>query len=233
MSRTSRLDELTERARRTLARSAPHETPRPVSPVAPVEGMPPLPPLPSMPVAPPIPVERVPGGGAGQIVLGIDPGTATMGYGVVAVASGAGEGLGAYAPVAYGVLTTHPSETMERRLLKLHEGLVDLIRTHRPHHVAVEQLFFGRNVTTAVTVGQARGVALLAAAEFGLAISEYKPAEIKYTVAGFGKADKAQMQRMVQSLLSLESIPKPDDAADALAIAICHLRHARVRALGL
>ena len=234
MAKTSRLDELTERARRTLARSvAPAAPPvRPVAPVQPVEGMPPLPPVPRLPAAPAPPIDHRAGGGT-QIVLGIDPGTATMGYGLVAATAGGTDGLGAFVSIDYGVLTTPAGEAMERRLLTLHEGLVGLIRTHRPHHVAVEQLFFGRNVTTAVTVGQARGVALLAAAEFGLGISEYKPAEVKHTVAGFGRADKAQMQRMVQSLLGLETIPRPDDAADALAIALCHLRHARVRALGL
>ena len=174
-----------------------------------------------------------------------------MGYGLVRAGRGGGEqpstreaaaqgvrggsgggALGDFELVAYGTLTTPAGEPMERRLLTLYSGLRDLLRTYRPSHAAVEQLFFGRNVTTAVTVGQARGVALLAAAEFGLAVSEYKPAEIKFTVAGFGKADKPQMQRMVQALLGLDRIPKPDDAADALAVALCHLRHAHVRSLG-
>jgi crossover junction endodeoxyribonuclease RuvC len=222
----SRLEELTERARRTLAQSRP----APVEPVETVPGLPALPPVPSLPQPP---RRAVPTGPAGEVVIGIDPGTATMGYGLVRASPGSGDALGDFQLVAYGTLTTPAGEPMERRLLTLYTGLRDLLRTYHPARAAVEQLFFGRNVTTAVTVGQARGVALLAAAEFGLSISEYKPAEIKFTVAGFGKADKAQMQRMVQTLLNLDAIPKPDDAADALAVALCHLRHARVRALGL
>ena len=224
----SRLDELTERARRTLERSG--AAPAPVEPVGTVPGLPGLPPVPSLPQPPGPPTLLR--GGTGDVVIGIDPGTATMGYGLVRARQDGGDTVGAYELVAYGTLTTPPGGPMERRLLTLYHGLRDLLRTHRPAHAAVEQLFFGKNVTTAVTVGQARGVALLAAAEFGLAVSEYKPAEIKFTVAGFGKADKPQMQRMVQTLLGLDSIPKPDDAADALAIALCHLRHARIRALG-
>jgi crossover junction endodeoxyribonuclease RuvC len=168
-------------------------------------------------------------------VLGIDPGTATTGYGIVTAAGGySGEGgLAAFHAVDYGIIATDPRQPMEQRLLHLHRELSALMRRHRPTHAAIEQLFFGRNVTTAVTVGQARGVALLAVAEAGLPISEYKPAEVKLTVAGFGKADKAQMQRMVQLLLSLDSPPHPDDAADALAIALCHLRYAQTRAAGL
>jgi crossover junction endodeoxyribonuclease RuvC len=225
----SRLDELTERARRTLAQSG--AAPSPVAPVGTVPGLPALPPVPSLPRAPGRP--PLAAHGRSEVVIGIDPGTATMGYGLVRSLPDQGAALGAFEVVDYGVLTTPPGEPMERRLLRLYDGLRELLRTHRPTHAAVEQLFFGKNVTTAVTVGQARGVALLAAAEFGLSISEYKPAEVKFTVAGFGKADKPQMQRMVQTLLGLAAIPKPDDAADALAIALCHLRHARVRALGL
>jgi len=190
--------------------------------------------MPSMPEVPHSPGRAAaPRGSSGDTILGIDPGTATMGFGVVRERGGfAHDGPSTYEPIAYGVLTTLAGEPMEQRLLKLYEGLREVVRTHKPGHVAIEQLFFGKNVTTAVTVGQARGVALLAAAEFGLSVSEYKPAEIKHTVAGFGKAGKPQMQRMVQTLLGLSSPPKPDDAADALAIALCHLRHARIRALG-
>jgi len=228
----SRLDELTEKARRTLARSQPS---RPAQ-IGPENTMPALPtstPLPTSPLPPGR--ARAPAGtsGSGEIILGIDPGTATMGYGLVRVRLGArGDSPGGYELVAYGTLTTPAGVPTERRLLTLYTGLRELMRTHRPSHAAVEQLFFGKNVTTAVTVGQARGVALLAAAEFGLSISEYKPAEIKFTVAGFGRAGKPQIQRMVQTLLNLDAIPRPDDAADALAVALCHLRHARVRALG-
>ena len=223
----SRLDELTEKARRTLAQTRPPAV-KPVEPVETVPGQVGLPPVPALPRP-----RNSSGRGTSDIVLGIDPGTATMGFGLVRTRLGGGQGLAEYELVHYGVLTTPAGEPMEHRLLTLYTGIRDLMRKYRPSHAAVEQLFFGRNVTTAVTVGQARGIALLAAAEFGLGISEYKPAEIKFTVAGFGKADKPQIQRMVQSLLGLESVPKPDDAADALAIALCHLRHARAHTLGL
>lgn len=245
---SSRLDELTERARRTLARSAAATTPGPsrparlassvvaVAPVPTVDGMPPLPSVPAMPVAPDVPgVRKNRAGHVPQVVLGIDPGSATTGYGIVAPATDLSDegGLHAFHALAYGVLTTQRHEPAEQRLLSLYHQVRDLIREYRPSHVAIEQLFFGRNVSTAVTVGQARGVLLLAVAEAGLSLSEYKPAEIKFTVAGFGKADKVQMQRMVRLLLGLDTVPRPDDAADALAIALCHLRHAQTRAVGL
>ena len=224
----SRLDELTERARRTLARTDPQQR------VQTVPGLPPLPPMPAMPDAPG-PPRREASRASDPVVLGVDPGIGTTGYAVVRGLPGhSGEsGLDAYEAIDYGVVTTPIGELPERRLLALHFRLRELLRIHRPNQVAIEQLFFGKNVTTAVTVGQARGVILLAVAEAGLPISEYKPAEIKQTVAGFGRADKAQLQRMVQRVLSLDHLPRPDDAADALAIAICHLRHASARALGL
>ncbi len=152
------------------------------------------------------------------IVLGVDPGTAILGYGVVATE---GEALEA---VEFGVLTTQASLPLTSRLLVLFEGLTEIIERVSPTEVAVEQLFFSRNVQSAFAVGQARGVALLAAGRRGIPVSEYTPQQVKQAVAGYGKATKAQVQSMVQLMLSLKEIPQPDDAADALAIAICHAR---------
>jgi len=160
------------------------------------------------------------------IVLGFDPGTATTGYGFVAE-----DDAGAARLIRCGVITTEPRVPMPERLLAIHGELTELIRVHLPDAVAVESLFFGRNVTTALTVGQARGVALLAAAQAGLPIYEYKPAEVKQALAGYGAADKRQMQEMVRILLELDDIPRPDDAADAVAVAVCHLHSARLHRL--
>jgi crossover junction endodeoxyribonuclease RuvC len=148
--------------------------------------------------------------------LGIDPGTAIMGWGIV------DEAGGVLTAVAFGALTTPAGMPQTERLLKLYDGLRALLAQHRPDAAAVEELFFGKNVTTAVSVGQARGVALLALAQAGVPIHEYKPVVVKQAVAGYGGADKKQMQEMVRLTLRLAAIPKPDDAADALAIAICH-----------
>jgi len=148
--------------------------------------------------------------------LGIDPGTAIMGWGVV------DEVGGVLTAVAFGVLTTPAGMPQTERLLKLYDGLRALLDEHKPDAAAVEELFFGKNVTTAVSVGQARGVALLALAQAGVPIHEYKPVVVKQAVVGYGGADKRQMQEMVRLTLRLATIPKPDDAADALAIAICH-----------
>jgi crossover junction endodeoxyribonuclease RuvC len=152
-----------------------------------------------------------------RLVLGIDPGTAIMGYGLVAAR---GDEL---RPIDFGVLTTTADQPLAERLRILYEGLTDLIRRFDPTEVAVEKLFFSRNVTTALAVGQARGVALVAAANCGLTVSEYSPQQVKQAVAVYGKATKDQIQHMVRVLLGLAEIPWPDDAADALAIAICHL----------
>lgn len=160
------------------------------------------------------------------IVLGIDPGTAILGYGVVAME---GEALEA---VDFGVLTTPASLPLTSRLLLLFEGLTQIMDRVQPTEVAVEQLFFSRNVQSAFSVGQARGVALLAAARRGLAVSEYTPQQVKQAVAGYGKATKIQVQSMVQVMLALQQMPQPDDAADALAIAICHARWSEAMAGG-
>lgn len=157
-----------------------------------------------------------------MLVLGIDPGTATTGYGFVREAQD-----GALESVAYGVITTPAKKPMPERLLTLFTKISQLIEEHQPQAAGIEQLFFGKNVTTGITVAQARGVLLLACAQGNLPIREYKPKEIKQSVAGYGSADKIQMQVMVQQLLELESIPRPDDAADGLAVAITYLNATR------
>jgi crossover junction endodeoxyribonuclease RuvC len=174
-------------------------------------------------------------GAPGDVILGIDPGTATTGYGIIrsnAAVAGDADGA-AFTAVTFGAIETPASDPMPARLLVIHRALRRVIAEYRPSQVAVEQLFFGRNTTTALTVGQARGVALLAVAEAGLPVVEYTPLEVKHAIAGFGRAEKHQMQRMIQALLGLPTLPRPDDAADALAIALCHARLAPVRALGL
>lgn len=158
-----------------------------------------------------------------MIVLGIDPGTAATGYGIV---EREGSKLRL---IDYGCLQTLPTQELPRRLLEIHQAVTELIVTHRPAQIGVERLFFNRNVQTAFAVGQARGVVLLAAAEHGLPVFEYGPHEVKMAVTGYGRADKGQVQRMVQAVLGMSVLPRPDDAADALAVAIC-LAHARPQA---
>lgn len=148
--------------------------------------------------------------------LGIDPGTAILGWGVVDTAAGQ------LALVAVGTLTTPAGMAQPERLCLLYDGLRELIARYRPDSAAIEELFFGKNVNTALSVGQARGVALLALAQAGLPVAEYKPLAVKQAVAGYGGADKKQMQEMVRLTLGLAAPPRPDDAADALAVAICH-----------
>lgn len=159
-----------------------------------------------------------------MITLGIDPGTAILGYGLVA----SNDEL---VHLANGVLRTSADESMPVRLQRLYDGVRDVIAVHEPDVLAIEQLLFGRNVTTAFAVGQARGIVLLAAAQASLPVVEYTPARIKEAIVGYGKAAKPQMQEMVRVLLSLPAIPQPDDAADALAVAICHVHSARLRTL--
>lgn len=161
-----------------------------------------------------------------MLILGIDPGTATTGYGLVRERED-----GQLEMVAYGAILTPSDMPMHERLLELHQRLQEILLLHRPQSGAVEKLFFARNITTAIAVGQARGVVLLSLAEAGLDVAEYTPMEIKQAVAGYGGADKPQMQQMVRALLSLPDIPRPDDAADALAVAICHLHSYRARQL--
>ena len=155
-------------------------------------------------------------------VLGIDPGTAITGYGVVEEHAD-----GALEAIAYGVVRTPARRPMAERLQMLYEQISALLREHQPDAAAVETLYFGRNVTTAITVAQGRGVVLLALAQAGVPIHEYKPAEIKQAIAGYGNADKGQVQEMIRRLLALEDIPKPDDAADGLAVAVTYLNSSR------
>jgi crossover junction endodeoxyribonuclease RuvC len=148
--------------------------------------------------------------------IGIDPGTATMGWGVVDAQAGQ------VTLVDFGALTTPARTPLAERLQSIYRELSALIAQFKPESAAVEELFFGKNVNTALSVGHARGVALLALAQAGLAVHEYKPAMIKQALVGYGGADKRQMQEMVRLTLRLDQRPRPDDAADALAVAICH-----------
>jgi crossover junction endodeoxyribonuclease RuvC len=152
------------------------------------------------------------------LVLGIDPGTATTGYGLVLKRVD-----GNLESVAYGTIQTPAGVAAHKRLSLLYQQLNQIILFHKPDSCAVEKLFFQRNISTAIAVGQARGVVMLAISEAGLEMAEYTPNEVKQAVAGYGNAGKRQIQEMVRVLLTLSEIPKPDDAADALAIAITHL----------
>lgn len=154
----------------------------------------------------------------GTTILGIDPGTATMGWGVIR-AEGGGNRL---RYVQHGAIVTPSSWEMPRRLGRLFDGVTELLKGYGPGAVAVEELFFNTNVSTAITVGQARGVAILAAYRAGVEVAEYTPLQVKQAVTSYGRAEKRQVQEMVRSLLNLREIPRPDDAADGLAIAITH-----------
>ncbi|MDQ0339515.1 crossover junction endodeoxyribonuclease RuvC [Caldalkalibacillus uzonensis] len=151
-----------------------------------------------------------------MIILGIDPGIAIVGFAVV---QKDGRRL---KPLQYGTLTTKPDLTTPARLRQIYRGMTTLLSEYKPDVLAIEKLFFNRNVTTAFTVGQARGVMLLAAEEAGVPVVEYTPLQVKQAVVGYGVAEKRQVQEMVKMLLGLSERPKPDDAADALAVAICH-----------
>jgi crossover junction endodeoxyribonuclease RuvC len=154
-------------------------------------------------------------------VIGIDPGTALTGYGVV------DESIdGNLKPVVFGVIETSPKQTSTERLLDIFIKLKGILSRYTIESAAVENLFFQKNVKTAIAVGQARGVILLALAQSEIPVLEYNPVEIKQAVTGYGQASKKQIQEMVKVLLGLDAIPKPDDAADALAVAICHI-HSR------
>ena len=158
-------------------------------------------------------------------VLGIDPGTAITGYGVVE------ERAGELSLVECGVIRTSPDAGLPARLEEIYQAVQGLIARLAPAAVAVEALFFNTNVRTAFAVGQARGVCLLAAAQAHLPVYEYTPLQIKQAVVGYGRAEKQQIQEMVRLMLRLEDIPRPDDAADAVAIAICHHHMWRMQAL--
>ncbi|HLD94213.1 MAG TPA: crossover junction endodeoxyribonuclease RuvC [Anaerolineales bacterium] len=159
-----------------------------------------------------------------MLAIGIDPGTATTGYGLVRR-----DEAGNLTAVDWGVILTAPVENASERLARIHKELEKLLKKHNPECAAVESLFFQRNVRTAMSVGQARGVVLLALQQAGIPSYDYNPNQVKQAVSGYGAADKRQMQSMVQTLLRLPDLPKPDDAADALAIAICHLNTHRTQ----
>jgi crossover junction endodeoxyribonuclease RuvC len=161
-----------------------------------------------------------------MLVIGIDPGTAITGYGLVREAQD-----GRLEAVDFGAVVTPPKMPMAERLSMMYDSLNEVLLLHKPRSGAVEKLFFQKNVRTAMTVGQARGVALLALAKAELTVAEYTPLEVKQAVVGYGGADKRQVQEMVRTLLNLDEIPQPDDAADALAVAICHLHSAKAQAL--
>lgn len=157
-----------------------------------------------------------------MIIMGVDPGTATTGFGVI-------EKLGSkYNLVDYGVILTPAKTELHYRLDTIFEELTTVLKKHQPDEVVVEELFFATNAKTAISVGQARGVILLAAKKQDIPIAEYTPLEVKMAITGYGKADKKQIQQMVKAILALKEIPKPDDAADALAIAICHAQTRKI-----
>jgi crossover junction endodeoxyribonuclease RuvC len=159
-------------------------------------------------------------------VIGIDPGTALTGYGIIEELPDQSLQV-----IDFGVIRTNSTDKPEIRLRKIFSQLNEILSLHKPETGAVEKLYFQRNTRTAMSVGQARGVAILSLAEAGLSISEYGPVEIKQAVVGYGKASKNQVQQMVKILLNLQEIPKPDDAADALAVAICHINSRKMLSL--
>ena len=150
-------------------------------------------------------------------ILGIDPGTAICGWSILDYMGNK------FSLVDYGVVRTPAGQELEKRLLTIYQELKALMDRYSPDAMAVEELFFNTNVKTAITVGQARGVIVLLAAQMGIGFYEYTPLQVKQAVVGYGRADKTQVQQMIKTFLNLEVIPKPDDAADALAVALCHL----------
>jgi crossover junction endodeoxyribonuclease RuvC len=149
-------------------------------------------------------------------VIGIDPGTASCGYGIVHESDGRLKAIG------HGSWTTPAAERLERRLKTIYDGVADLIEAHRPDAVAVEESYVGADARTALSVGQARGAVMVAAANAGVECAEYPPARVKQVVCGYGRAEKQQVQKMVKAILSLHALPTPTHASDALAVAICH-----------
>ena len=151
-----------------------------------------------------------------MIILGIDPGLAIVGWGVIDYQNNR------FRPLAYGSILTPAGVETAERLALIHRDLAEIIRTHKPTQMAVEELFFTNNITTGIRVAEARGVILMTGHELGLELAEYTPNQVKQAVAGYGRADKRQVISMVTRILNLPAPPKPDDTADALAIAICH-----------
>lgn len=157
-----------------------------------------------------------------MIILGIDPGLATMGYGIIEKKPN-----GDSVPVDYGVVLTPMDESLPVRLAMLEEGVNKILNKFKPAEVAVEELFFSKNITTGIPVAHARGVILLTCVKYCGKLYEYTPMQIKQALTGYGRADKVQMMHVVTSLLHLQKIPRPDDAADALAVALCHAHTSR------
>ncbi|MHB8171580.1 MAG: crossover junction endodeoxyribonuclease RuvC [Thermincolia bacterium] len=151
-----------------------------------------------------------------MLIMGVDPGTAITGYGIVDLSGNK------FQVIAYDCIRTPAEAPLEQRLQNIYQECKIIINQYRPEHFAIEELFFNKNVRTALAVGHARGVAMLAAAEMNLPVYEYTPLQVKQAVVGYGRAEKSQVQFMVKTLLGLQRVPKPDDVADALAIAICH-----------
>jgi len=152
----------------------------------------------------------------GLIILGIDPGIAITGYGVIKTQGNS------FKILEYGVIRSSKEMETARRLQEIYQGVDQIIDLYKPETMAIEELFFNKNAKTALIVGQARGVAMLAAYQRSVSVYEYTPLQVKQAVVGYGRAEKQQVQFMVKSILNLQEIPRPDDAADALAIAICH-----------
>ena len=157
-----------------------------------------------------------------MVILGIDPGLATLGYGLIRK-----DENGKCEVLDYGVITTPKEESLPTRLVLLEDGINQILRKYHPDQIAMEELFFSKNITTGIAVAHARGVALLACVKYCPYLYEYTPMQIKQALTGYGRAEKAQMQQVVATMLGLEKIPKPDDAADALAIALCHATASR------
>jgi len=157
-----------------------------------------------------------------MIIMGIDPGFAITGYGIVKY-----EG-NKFSVIDYGAITTEASMKLPQRLLMLSNKLDELIARYKPDAISIEELFFNKNIKTALTVGHGRGVAVLSAAKSGIDVYEYTPLQVKQAVVGYGRAEKSQIQQMIKVILNLDEIPKPDDVADALAVAICHAHSYRM-----
>ena len=149
-------------------------------------------------------------------ILGIDPGTGITGWGIV------DKEYNRLQVVDYGCIRTEANTLNQRRLCEIYDAALLLLQEYQPDEMAIEELFYNRNSTTVISVGKARGVLILAAAQRGLQVFEYTPLQIKQAVTGYGKADKKQVQFMIKNMLGLTAVPKPDDAADALAVAVCH-----------
>ncbi len=156
------------------------------------------------------------GGGCAIVIMGIDPGLAIVGYGVIEYKAPS------FRTLAYGAVTTPAHTPVPERLDEIYKGVCELIDMYRPSDIAIEELFFNTNITTGISVAEARGVILLAAKQKGVSIFEYTPLQVKQSVVGYGRAEKKQVQLMTKTILGLEKMPKLDDTSDALAIAVCH-----------